>query len=220
MFTQPMKLYRFEYSCFARKVQMVLDLLGLRYDLVEVPFGDRTELVTLTNGYVQVPVLVDDAGTVTVDSRAICEELLRGERAERLVPSPLQGPIWAYADWVDGPFEDVAFRIAAPGIRRRFVRPADAALFVFIKERKFGRGCVDEWERTAGELIARARAMLAPTQQTLARRPFVFGEQPTLADAALYGQCAMLRCADAALPAALAPTLGEWMRRVEAAAQR
>ena len=47
-----MKLYRFEYSCFARKVQMVLDLLGLRYDLVEVPFGDRTELVELTKGYV------------------------------------------------------------------------------------------------------------------------------------------------------------------------
>jgi len=36
---------------------MVLDLLGLRYDAVEVPFG---ELVTLTNGYVQVPVLLDD----------------------------------------------------------------------------------------------------------------------------------------------------------------
>ena len=102
-------------------------------------------------------MLVDDAGKVTVDSRAICEEVLRGERAERLTPSPWQGPIWAYADWIDGPFEDVPFRIAAPGIGRRFERPADAALFVFIKERKFGRGCVDEWERNAGELIARVR---------------------------------------------------------------
>jgi glutathione S-transferase len=215
-----MKLYRFEYSCYARKAQMVLDLLGLRYDVVEVPFGDRTELVALTNGYVQVPVLVDDAGKVTVDSRAICTELLRGEPGERLVPSPWQGPVWAYADWVDGPLEDVAFRIASPGIRRRFARPADAALFVFIKERKFGRGCVDEWERTAGELIARARAMLAPTVQTLGQQRFIFGVRPTLADAALYGQCAMLRCADAALPAALAPALGEWMTRVEAAVPR
>ena len=215
-----MKLYRFEYSCFARKAQMVLDLLGLPYDVVEVPFGDRTELVTLTNGYVQVPVLVDDAGKVTVDSRAICEELLRGEHAERLVPSPWQGPIWAYADWVDGPFEDVAFRIAAPGIRRRFARPADAAMFVFIKERKFGRGCVGEWERNAGELIARARAMLTPTAQTLNHCPFIFGDRPTLADAALYGQCAMLRAASAALPETLAPALGAWMGRVESAARR
>jgi len=215
-----MKLYRFEYSCFARKAQMVLDLLGLPYEIVEVPFGDRAELVALTKGYVQVPVLVDDAGKITVDSRAICEALLRGERAERLVPSPWQGAIWAYADWIDGPFEDVAFRIATPGIRRRFVRPADAALFVFIKERKFGRGCADEWERNAGELIARARAMLAPTLQTLSERAFIFGDRPTLADAALYGQCAMLRSADAAMPAALAPALGEWMGRVETAAKR
>ncbi len=215
-----MKLYRFEYSCYARKAQMVLDLLGLRYDLVEVPFGDRTELVKLTGGYVQVPVLVDDAGKVTVDSRAICEEVLKGEAAERLVPSPLQGPIWAYADWIDGPFEDVAFRIASPGLRRRFTRPADAALFVFIKERKFGRGCVDEWERTAVELIARVRAMLAPTLRTLSQRRFIFGDHPTLADAALYGQCAMLRAGDAAMPAALAPALGEWVTRVEGAMQR
>jgi glutathione S-transferase len=212
-----MKLYRFEYSCFARKVQMVLDLLGLRYEIVEVPFGDRSGLVAVTGGYVQVPVLVDDAGKVTVDSRAICEELLRSTRGARLVPAPWQGPIWGYSDWVDGPLEDVLFRIASPGVRRRFARPADAAMFTFIKERKFGRGCVDEWERTAGELMASARRMLAPTFETLRQQPFVFAATPTLADAALYGQCAMLRGADPAMPAALAPELGEWMLRVEAA---
>jgi len=215
-----MKLYRFEYSCYARKAQMVLDLLGLRYEIAEVPFGDRTELVNLTGGYVQVPVLVDDAGKVTVDSRAICEEVLKDDRAQRLIPPPLQGPIWGYADWIDGPFEDVAFRIASPGVCRRFTRPADAALFVFVKERKFGRGCVDDWERNAADLVARARVLLGPTLQTLSQRPFIFGDRPTLADAALYGQCAMLRCADAAMPAALAPALAEWMARVEAAARR
>jgi glutathione S-transferase len=209
------KLYRFEYSCYARKAQMVLDLLGLRYDVVEVPYGDRAALVSITNGYIQVPVLVDDAGAVTVDSRAICETLLRGGRGAQLVPAPWQGPIWAYADWVDGPLEDVLFRFASPGLCRRFARPADRALFTFIKERKFGRGCVDEWERTAAELTTRARALLAPTLQTLAQQPFVFGACPTLADAALYGQCCMLRCADASMPAALAPALAEWMGRVE-----
>src|SRR5450756_2104971 len=148
-----MKLFRFEYSCYARKAQMVLDLLGVHYEAVGVPYGDRTELATLTGGYIQVPVLVDDAGQVTVDSRAICATLLRGEDAERLVPSPWQGPIWAYADWCDGLLEDVLFRIASPGIRRRFSRVADRALFTFIKERKFGRGCVEEWERDAAELV-------------------------------------------------------------------
>jgi glutathione S-transferase len=212
-----MKLYRFEHSCYARKVQSVLDLLGLPYEVADVPYGDRSELATLTGGYIQVPVLVSDTGEVTVDSRAICETLLQGVRAEQLVPAPWQGPIWAYTDWCDGPLEDVLFRLASAGIRRRFPRPADRALFTFVKERKFGHGCVDEWERTAGELATRARALLAPTVLTLGRQLFVFGAHPTLADAALYGQCAMLRFADATLPAALAPALAAWMARVEAA---
>jgi len=210
------KLYRFEHSCYARKVQSVLDLLGLPYEVVDVPYGDRAELATVTRGYIQVPVLVSDMGEVTVDSRTICETLLQGGRAEQLVPAPWQGPIWAYADWCDGPLEDVLFRLASPGIRRRFARPADRALFTFVKERKFGRGCVEEWERTARELATRAGALLVPTAQTLARQPFIFGTRPTLADAALYGQCAMLRFADATLPAALAPTLADWMVRVAA----
>ncbi|HUI27498.1 MAG TPA: glutathione S-transferase family protein [Candidatus Kryptonia bacterium] len=214
-----MKLYRFEYSCYARKAQMVLDLLGRRYEVVEVPFGDRTELATLTGGYIQVPVLVDDAGKVTVDSRAICEELLRGRQGERLVPPPWQGPIWAYADWCDGPLEDVMFRIASPKLRHHFPRAADRALFVFVKERKFGKGCVDEWERSAADLSARVRTMLGPTIETLRQRPFIFGDHPTLADAALYGQCAMLQFANPAMPAALSRELREWMSRVEVATE-
>jgi glutathione S-transferase len=215
-----MKLYRFDYSCYARKVQMVLDLLALRYEVVDVPYGDRSELAAITGGYMQVPALVDDAGKVTVDSRAICEMLLRGEHAERLVPSPWQGPIWAYADWCDSVLEDVLFRIASPGLRRRFSLPGDRALFTFIKERKFGRGCVEQWEHAAGELTAQARALLTPTAETLRRQRFLFGDRPTLADAALYGQCVMLRAADPTMPASLADGLSDWMTGLEAGAKR
>lgn len=212
-----MRLFRLRYSPFALKVQKVLDLLGLSYEAVDVPYGDRSELVAVTGGYIQVPVLVDDDGTVVVDSRAICEHLLCGERAARLVPPGWDGPIWAYADWCDGPLEDVCFRLATPAARRQFARPVDRALYTFIKERKFGRGCVEEWEHNAGELTARIREMLAPTVRTLAQRPFLFGDRVTLADAALYGQCAMLRVADPAMPAALAPELDAWMARVDSA---
>jgi glutathione S-transferase len=116
--------------------------------------------------------------------------------------------------------EDVLFRIASPGLRRRFGRPADRALFTFIKERKYGRGCVEQWERTAGELTAQARALLAPTVATLSRQRFLFGDRATLADAALYGQCVMLRTADPAMPGALADVLSDWMTPLEAEAKR
>ena len=217
-----MKLHRFGYSPYVRKVQMVLDLLGRRYQPVEVPYLDRSELVGLTGGYIQVPVLVEDDGRVIFDSRRICEHLLVGEAARSLVPPPFDGPIWAYCDWCDGPLEDVLFRVATPFIRDLKTDPAERALYVYIKERKFGPGCVEQWERSREELLARGNQMLAPTVRTLAAQPFLFGEQPTLADAALWGLVSFLGAASSTLPDRLDPQLCAWSRRVEevAAARR
>ena len=210
-----MKLYRFRYSPYARKVQMLLDLAGARYEIVEVPYSDRTELASVTGGYIYVPVLVD-AGKVVTESRAICEHVLTGEAGARLVPSPFEGPVWAYADFVDGPLEDAMFRIASPAVRDAWPSPSDRSLYVLIKERKFGAGCVDAWERDRAAWIEKARVFLAPTRRTLAAQPFLFGAAPTLADAALYGVCKMLEEADASLLARIADDLPPFMRRLEA----
>src|SRR5688572_30675112 len=80
-----MKLYRFRYSPYARKLQMLLDLLGKPYELSEVPYGDRSELASVTGGYIYVPVLVDDDGSVLVESRDIAEKLLAGAGGKQLV---------------------------------------------------------------------------------------------------------------------------------------
>jgi glutathione S-transferase len=214
-----MRLYRFRYSPFARKVQMLLDLLGAKYDVVEVPYSDRNEIARVTGGYVYVPVLVDDSGVVVTESRAICERLLARDGGARLVPAPWEGPIWAYADFVDNVLEDVMFRIGSPAVRDAWPSPGDRGLYILVKERKFGPGCIDAWERDQAALVAKARTFLAPTLRTLATRPFVFGDAPTLADAALYGQCAMLDEADARLLPQVAEALVPYARRVEAAAR-
>ncbi len=213
-----MKLYRFRYSPYARKVQMVLDLMGQTYDTVEVAYSDRNELARVTGGYIQVPVLVDDDGTVVTESRAICERLVATARGARLVPSPLDGPIWAYHDFVDGALEDVLFRIASPAVRDAWPTPGDRALYAFVKERKFGAGCVDAWQRDQADLITRARHLLAPSLRTLSARPFLFGDTPTLADASLYGNCKMIEEADTRLLPRVAEPLVDFSRRLEAAA--
>jgi glutathione S-transferase len=211
-----MRLYRFRQSAFARKVQMLLDLQGRPYDLVDVPYSDRTELARLTGGYVYVPVLVDDEGRVTVESRRICEVLLADRGGRNLTPEPLEGPIWAYADFCDGVLEDVLFRIASPFVRDAWQSPGDRALYTLIKERKFGPGCVDQWRRDKDTLLERARVLLAPTIRTLRSVPFVFGESATLADAALYGNLVGLIEADASLPGAIGSELLGYMARLEA----
>lgn len=213
-----MKLYRFRYSPYARKVQMLLDLLRQPYELVEVSFGDRNELAALTGGYIYVPVLVNDQGKVLCESRVICEELLAAP-GHTLVPSPLEGPIWAYQDFVDGPLEDVLFRISTPAVRDAWPTPFERALYVLIKERKFGAGCVDAWLAERPALLAKARHLLAPTLSTLEKSPFLFGATPTLADAALYGPCAMLEAGAQDLLPQVSPTLVSFARRLERAAR-
>ena len=209
-----MKLFRFRTSPFARKVQMVLDLLGARYEVVEVPYSDRSELARMTGGYIYVPVLVD-GGKVLVESRDICEHLIEKGAGARLVPPPLEGPIWAYHDFADGPLEDVLFRIASPAVRDSWSSAGDRALYVLIKERKFGAGCVRAWEENQDALVERARRLLAPSLKTLAARPFLFGDEPTLADAALYGQCRMLEEGDPKLLPRIDEALVAFARRVE-----
>lgn len=213
-----MKLYRFAYSPYARKVQMLLDLSGAQYQLIDVDYVDREELARITAGYIYVPVLVTDQGQVITESRAICEHWVGGEPGKRLVPAPWEGPIWAYHDFCDGALEDVLFRIASPAVRDAWPSAFARALYVLIKERKFGAGCVDQWERERGALIERARKLLLPSLQTLSARPFLFGDRPTLADASLYGQCAMLEAGDSKLLSQIAPELSSFARRVEAAA--
>jgi glutathione S-transferase len=213
-----MRLFRFRYSPYARKVQMLLDLLGLEYEIVEVPYSDRTELATLTGGYIYVPVLEDDDGTVVVESRAICERLIERHGGSALVPPPFEGPVWAYADFNDGPLEDILFRVGSPSVRLAWQSPSDRALYVLVKERKFGAGCVDAWLRDREVLLEQARHLLAPTLRTLERTPFLFGNAPTLADAALYGNCIQLEEAEPTLLARLAPALVDYVRRVEARA--
>jgi len=212
-----MKLYRFRYSPYARKVQMLLDLLGMKHELVEVPYSDRTELATVTGGYIHVPVLVDDRGNVTCESRVICENLLSSTSEQKLVPSPSEGPIWAYADFCDGPLEDVMFRLGSPSVRDAWGNPGDRALYVLVKERKFGPGCVDAWERDRPLLVTKTQRLLAPTLRTLEKQPFLFGNSPSLADAALYGNCIMLEEAEQGLLARVSPALVAFTRRLDEA---
>ncbi|MFM2419396.1 MAG: hypothetical protein RL385_4119 [Pseudomonadota bacterium] len=202
-----MKLYRFRHSPFARKVQTLLDLLGLTYEVEDVRYADREELAALTGGYVYVPVLRWEDGSFTVDSRAISERLLARDDAAWLAPRPFTGPVWATADFYDQVVEDVLFRVGAPYTLHSWPTATERALYTMNKERKFGSGCLTRWERERDELIARGRHLLAPSFATLREQPFLFGTAPTLADAALHGLALMLEAAHPPLVAAVGDEL-------------
>src|SRR5262249_44777711 len=152
------------YSPYARKVQMMLELAGLRHEVIEVRYGEREELARLTGGYIHVPVLVLDDGEVVTESRRICERIAARPGARHLVRASLHAAVWAFHDFVDGPVEDVLFRLASPAVRAKWPTAWERALYTLIKERKFGAGCVDAWERGRAELLQRAHTILEPAR--------------------------------------------------------
>lgn len=211
-----MTLHRFRYSPYARKVELVLELLGVPFEKVEVPYGDRERLARLTGGYVHVPVL-QDGDLVVVDSRRIVEHLLATTRgAVDLVPEGLEAACWALHDHVEGPVEDVLFRLASPGVQAAWPTAWERALYTLVKERRYGAGCVEAWRAERAGLLSRGREVLAPVSRTLERRPFVLGEAVTLGDCALYGQWVMLDEAEPGLLTELGAPFAAHRDRVDA----
>lgn len=126
------KLDRFPYSCYALKVQYLLEALQLNYEVADVPYTDRTELVEVAGGRVMVPAIAHE-GKVVVESRDICRYLM-GLADHSLVPKGKEAIVWAYADWCDSVLEDVLFRLATPGIAAKFSTTFERALFSFIND--------------------------------------------------------------------------------------
>lgn len=212
-----MRLFQFWYSPYVAKVRKCLELKGLTFEPVEVPYLDRRELVAFTGGYAHVPVL-DDGGEVVTDSARIVAYL-----DERYPPSLRADPLAVVVEqWAEGPLEEAAFRVAAPGMEDRFAalqggREDARAVWVLMKERRYGAGALAAWRRYRAEHVRAVQALLEPVAWAAARRAFFLGDAPTLADAAVYGQLFML---DVALPGFVAehlPALAAYYRRVHEA---
>jgi glutathione S-transferase len=67
------QLYQFPLCPFSRKVRLMLGEKGVPHELVrESPWARRDEFLDL-NPAGQTPVLVEEKGTILIDSNAICE---------------------------------------------------------------------------------------------------------------------------------------------------
>ena len=165
------KLYQFLGSPFCAKVRKLLAFKGVEFEVVEIDYLERKELL-LASGQITVPAVTLDNGETIVDSARIAMRL------EELYPEPTIFPaVWrgmhlALAD-------ELAY-YSSQG-------PDRAALWRLIRERKFGAGFVDRVIADHAANWERARAALAPFEEQLGNAPFLTG-RIGLADFALYGQ--------------------------------
>jgi glutathione S-transferase len=67
------------------------------------------------------------------------------------------------------------------------VPTSDALRFLRHKERKFGRGCLDQWRAEQKSMLDQLEQKLLPFEEMLMYHPFLLGERPRFVDFDLYG---------------------------------
>jgi len=63
----------------------------------------------------------------------------------------------------------------------------DQVSFLRHKERKFGRGCIDQWRSQAKDLLAQLEHRLVPFEEMLMYQPYLLDQRPRFVDFDLFG---------------------------------
>ncbi|WP_260956144.1 glutathione S-transferase family protein [Pseudomonas citri] len=162
------KLYHFPRSGHAHRVELMLSLLQLPTELVFVDLVNgahkQPDFLAL-NSFGQIPVL-DDQGVVLADSNAILVYLANKYGDGRWLPTDPVGAakVQRWLSVAAGPLA------SGPGIARLitlFGAPYDAE-----------------------EVIGRSHALLKVIDQELADTAYLAGNEPTIADVAVYSYTA------------------------------
>lgn len=186
------KLHRHALSGHSHRVQLFLSLLGLPVELVDVDLragAHKQPQFLALNPFGQVPVL-DDDGTIVADSNAILVYLARRYGGEAWLPSDPVGAA-AVQRWLSVVAGPIAFGPAAARLVTVFGAKYDA-----------------------GEVIARAHALLRVIDGELARRAYLVGDRPTIADVACYTYIAHAPEGNVSL--AEYANVRAWLARIEA----
>ena len=183
------ELIQFPWSPFCIVQRRILEFAGARFKITNIPNHDRTLVWRLTRQrYYGVPIIRDGKSVifeVNEDSQVIAK-YLDTKLQLGLFPWELEGVqslIWRY---IENEVEGVGFKLN--DVYWRKVVPASEQLaFLRHKERKFGRGCLDQWRAQQKELLAQLEQRLLPFEEMLLRRPFLLDDQPRFVDFDLYG---------------------------------
>jgi glutathione S-transferase len=122
----------------------------------------------------------------------------------------MQSIIWRY---IENEVESLGFKLNDIYWQEMVPAP-DRVRFLRHKERKFGRGCLEQWRGQQKEMIAQLEQKLVPFEEMLIYKPFLLDQAPRFVDFDLYGILSnFLYSGHYRLPAAQTQ-LRQWYRRM------
>lgn len=210
------ELFQFSWSPHCIVARRILEFSGHRFKITHIPNGDRAQIWKLTGGaYYAVPVIRDGQQVIfemNEDSQVIAK-YIDAKYTLGLFPAELEGVQSLLWRFIESNVEGVGFKLNDIHWKE-FVPPADHLRFLRHKERKFGRGCIDQWRRLRPSLLEQLEAELLPFEEMLTYKPFLLDARPRFVDFDLYGMLGnFLFSGHYSLPKSR-PRLREWHERM------
>lgn len=183
------ELIQFPWSPFCIVQRRILEFSGIKFKVTNIPNGDRSLVWKLTRQrYYGVPVIRDGKSVVfevNEDSQVIAK-YLDAKLGLGLFPWEMEGVqsiLWRY---IENEVEGSGFRLNDI-YWRELVPENDRLRFLRHKERKFGRGCIDQWKAGRRDLLAQLERGLVPFEEMLMYRPYLLDQRPRFVDFDLFG---------------------------------
>lgn len=210
------ELIQFPWSPFCIVQRRILEYSGTRFKLTNIPNGDRSLVWRLSRQrYYGVPILRDGKSVIfeVTDESQVIAKYLDSKLNLGLFPRELEGVqsiLWRY---IENEIESVGFKLNDVHWRE-MVPPANQLVFVRHKERKFGRGCLDQWKAQQKDLLNQLEQRLIPFEEMLMSRSYLLEERPRFVDFDLFGMLAnFLYSGHYRLPVGHS-SLQDWYRRM------
>jgi glutathione S-transferase len=182
------RLFQFYPSPLCAKTRKILEYKGLAYDVVEVDYLDRAELLA-ASGQITVPALELSGGEVLVESAWIVTRLEALFPGPTVLPPASRGLHLALTRYFEGSVSEVLRRLAIPDLLEFYGRQGDQqlAFFRLVHDARYGAGFCDRMDAERDSNLQQAQEILAPLDEALSEKAFLLGRLG-LADFALYGQ--------------------------------
>ena len=183
------ELVQFPWSPFCLVQRRILEYSGTPFKITNIPPQDRSLVWKLTKQrYYGVPILMDGKADVfeVHEETQVIGKYLDSKLGLGLFPAELEGVQSILWRFIENEVEGATFRLNDIYYKEN-VRAADQMPYLRFKERKFGRGCIEQWKANQKNWHKKLEENLVPFEEMLMHNSFLLGEQPRFVDFDLFG---------------------------------
>ena len=211
-------LHHYPTSPFAEKIRLILGYKQLAWKSVFIPMiMPKPDLTALTGGYRKTPVLQIGAD-IYCDTALICDVLEHLAPTPTIYPDAVKGAARIVAQWADSALftAAMAYNFQPAGVAQVFAGAPAEGVQAFVADRTAMRGGASRM--ASADATGTYKSYLRRIANMLHGQDFLFGEQPGVADFAVYHPLWFTQERTPALAGIFdaTPEIQAWMARMQA----